>query len=148
MKKALNIFLISLLSLLAVCLIAVGILSWVIFTPEKLTPIVRNQLDKMLICEHQTGDVELTFFSTFPEFGLKINGFLLKNSLPGAPSDTLLNSDKVVATIDLNALWKNRELIVNELFIEKPFILAFIDSTGRANYDIMRPDEEIGRAHV
>ncbi len=142
MKKALNIFLISLLSLLAVCLIAVGILSWVIFTPEKLTPIVRNQLDKMLICEHQTGDVELTFFSTFPEFGLKINGFLLKNSLPGAPSDTLLNSDKVVATIDLNALWKNRELIVNELFIEKPFILAFIDSTGRANYDIMRPDEE------
>lgn len=142
MKKALNIFLISLLSLLVVCLIAVGILSWVIFTPEKLTPIVRNQLDKMLICEHQTGDVELTFFSTFPEFGLKINGFLLKNPLPGASSDTLLNSDKVVATIDLKALWKNRELIVDELFIEKPFILAFIDSTGRANYDIMRPDEE------
>lgn len=142
MKKAFKILLISLLSLLTVCLIVIGILSWVIFTPEKLTPIVRNQLDKLLICEHQTGDVELTFFSTFPEFGLQINGLLLTNPLPGAPSDTLLNTDKVIASVDLKALWKNSELIVNELYIEQPFILAFIDSSGRANYNIIRPVEE------
>ena len=142
MKKAFKILLISLLSLLTVCLIVIGILSWVIFTPEKLTPIVRNQLDKLLICEHQTGDVELTFFSTFPEFGLQINGLLLTNPLPGAPSDTLLNTDKVIASVDLKALWKNSELIVNELCIEQPFILAFIDSSGRANYNIIRPVEE------
>lgn len=65
MKKVLKITLISLSALIAVIVIAVGILIWVVFTPEKLTPIVRNQLDEMLICEHQLGDVELTFFSTF-----------------------------------------------------------------------------------
>ena len=132
----------SLLTLLTVCLIALGVLSWVIFTPEKLTPIVRNQLDKLLICEHETGEVELTFFSTFPQFGVKINDFLLKNPLPGTPSDTLFHADKILASIDFKALWNNRELIVNALSVDKPFILAFTDSTGLNNYDIMRPDDQ------
>ncbi|GAB1415101.1 AsmA-like C-terminal region-containing protein [Paludibacter sp.] len=142
MKKVLKITLISLSALIAVIVIAVGILIWVVFTPEKLTPIVRNQLDEMLICEHQLGDVELTFFSTFPKFGVKINGFLLKNSLPGAPSDTVVNADAMVASIDFMSLWKQNELIVDELFVDNAFILAYTDSTGHSNYDIMKPDEE------
>lgn len=142
MKKVLKITLISLLSIIAVVVISVGILSWVIFTPEKLTPIVRNQLDKMLICEHQVGDVELTFFSTFPQFGIHINGLLLRNNMPDAPSDTVVNADKVIASLDFKALWKKNELIINELFIDNAFILAYTDSADRSNYDIMRPDDE------
>ncbi|MDO9633527.1 MAG: AsmA-like C-terminal region-containing protein [Paludibacter sp.] len=142
MRKFLKIAIIFLSSLLAVCLIAVSILTWFIFTPEKLTPIVRNELNKMLICESELGNVELTFFSTFPNFGVQIDGVLLTNHLEGAPSDTLLNCDNIIATIDLKTLWNNNELIVQELFLENPFILAYIDSTGRANYDIMKPVDD------
>ncbi len=142
MKKVLKIIAISLASLLAILLIAVGILSWVIFTPEKLTPIVRNQLDKMLVCDYELGEVELTFFSTFPQFGLQINDLTIINPLPGAPSDTVISSPKILASLDIKPLWKNNELIINEVEIKKAQILAFTDSLGNANYDIMIPDEE------
>ena len=142
MRKFLRIAIIFLSSLLAVCLISVSILTWVIFTPEKLTPIVRNELNKMLICESELGNVELTFFSTFPNFGLQIDGVLLTNHLDGAPSDSLLSCDQIIATIDFKSLWNNNELIVQELFLENPFILAYTDSLGRANYDIMKPVDD------
>jgi hypothetical protein len=137
--KLLKTTLIVLLSLIAVVVIAASILIWVVFTPEKLTPIVQNELGKLLTCEVQVNKVELTFFSTFPEFGLQIDSFLLKNPMQGAPSDTLLSAEKMVASVDFVALWKNNEVIVNELLLEKPSILVYVDSTGRANYDIMQP---------
>jgi hypothetical protein len=142
MKKVLKIIAISLASLLAILLITVGILSWVIFTPEKLTPIVRNQMDNMLICDYELGEVELTFFSTFPQFGLQINDLTIINPLPEAPSDTVFSASKMLAFLDIKPLWKNNELIINEVEIKKAQILAFTDSLGNANYDIMKPDEE------
>lgn len=140
--KVLKTGLIVLLSLIAVVAIAAGILIWVVFTPEKLTPIVKNELAKMLTCEVQVNQVELTFFSTFPEFGLQIDNFLLKNPMPGAPSDTLLSAERMVASVDIAALWKNNQVIVNELLLEQPNISVYVDSTGRANYDIMPPTPE------
>ena len=142
MKKVLKIIAISISSLLAILLIAVGILSWVIFTPEKLTPIVRNLLDETLICEYELGEVELTFCSTFPQFGLQINGLTIINPLPEAPTDTVISSSEILASIDLKSLWKKNELIVNDVHLKHAKILAFTDSLGNVNYDIMKPDEE------
>ena len=140
--KILKTALIVLLSLIAVVVIAAGILIWVVFTPEKLTPIVRNELGKMLTCEVQVNKVELTFFSTFPEFGLQIDNFLLKNPMQGAPSDTLLSAEKMVASVDIATLWKNNQVKVHELLLERPDISVYVDSAGRANYDIMPPTPE------
>lgn len=140
--KVLKTGLIVLLSLIAVVAIAAGILIWVVFTPEKLTPIVKNELAKMLTCEVQVNQVELTFFSTFPEFGLRIDNFLLNNPMPGAPTDTLLSAEKMVASVDIAALWKNNQVIVHELLLERPEISVYVDSTGRANYNIMPPTPE------
>ena len=142
MKKVLKIALISILYVIAVVVIAASVLIWVVFTPKKLTPIVSDQLNKMLVCEHQIDKVELTFFSTFPSFGIQIDDFLLKNQLDGSPSDTVVYAQKLTASIDFKSLWKNNELIVDDLYLKQTYILAFTDSLGNANYDVFKPDEE------
>ena len=142
MRKVLKIASISLLSLFVILLIAISILAWVVFTPEKLTPIVNSQLDKILLCEHKAENIELTFFSTFPKFGVRIDNFLLKNSLPETPSDTVVYVNNLIASVDIKSLWKHNELIVDELILKHAHILAFTDSLGNVNYDIFQPSEK------
>ena len=60
MKKALKIAGITLGSLLGLLVIAVAIVVWLVFTPSRLTPIVRNFADKMITCPYEIGQVELT----------------------------------------------------------------------------------------
>ncbi len=143
MRRALKIFLITLLSLLAVALIAVSITLWLIFTPERLTPIVRKQADKMLTCQSQIGEVELTFFSTFPQFGLKISDFALINPTPGAQNDTLVAAQQMLAIVDVDAWRKRKEIHVNELKFTNGTVNVFVDSTGINNYSIF-PVSEVG----
>lgn len=140
MKKALKIIIISIGTVLVLLLLTVGILSWVVFTPEKLTPMVRSQVAKFITCKSEIGSVELTFFSSFPEFGLKIDELKLIRPMPNAPSDTLLIADNAFATIDIQALWKNEELIIHEFSLNDVTVNAFVGTDGKANFDIMQPD--------
>ena len=80
----------SLGSVLAILLIAIIIAVWFVFTPQRLTPIVRDILQKNIRCQSQLDEVELTFFSTFPNFNIKINQFTLTNHIQGSKLDTLL----------------------------------------------------------
>ena len=142
MKSWLKVLLITTGSLLTVFLIAVSILLWVVFTPSRITPIVENQLKKQLICEYGIGDVELTFFSTFPRFGIRIGSFYLINPLPGAPNDTVFSASAITASIDFKAFRNNRELILHDLSLENPYLLLYYDAGGNANFDVMVPDAE------
>ncbi|MBN2481291.1 MAG: hypothetical protein JXB19_06100 [Bacteroidales bacterium] len=140
MKKFIKIFFISVASLLAVLIIGICIALWLVFTPERITPIVRNQADKYIACRSEIGAVELTFFSTFPRFGLKVNRFTLINPVADAPSDTLVHADKLVGVLDAAAWWKNKELIITEFVLTNGTIHAFKDGLGHTNFNILIPD--------
>jgi len=51
MKKNLKRVLILFSSLIFLLLLAIGIALWFVFTPEKLTPIVRKQAAKYITCK-------------------------------------------------------------------------------------------------
>ncbi len=136
MKKALKIFLLSLVSLLAIILIVVSVAIWLVFTSERLTPIVRKQADKYISCQSDLGEIELTFFSTFPNFGIKISSFSLINPVAGAQSDTLVSVNEITGIIDAKALWKNNDLILIGLEMKQGTINVWADSTGKTNYDV------------
>lgn len=141
MRKSLKIFLISLGSLILLLGITVSIVLWLVFTPEKITPIAKKQAGKYLNCQTDIGKVELTFFSTFPNFGLKVDRLMLINPTPEAPCDTLLNLNRLNCTVDIMALWKKNELIVRDLYLSDGEICAFIDSQGNSNLDILPASE-------
>ncbi len=142
MKKFLKIFLITLASLILLLIISAGIISWYVFTPEKLTPIVRKQADKFIKGQTEIGKVELTFFSTFPRLGLKIEDVVLINPHEGAPSDTLASFGEFIGYVDIEALRKRNELLLSEVSLKNGTINAFIDSLGNSNFDIFIFDAE------
>jgi len=140
MKKFLKILSISLASLILFLTIVVSIVLWIVFTPERITPIVKNQLPNFISCEAELGSVKLTFFRTFPHFSLRIDDFALINPMTGACSDTLLVVERMEAKVDIRALLRNNELLLGDIHLVNGRICAFIDSDGNTNFDIFPTD--------
>ncbi len=136
MKRFWKIFGITLGTIVGLLLIVVCVAIWLIFTPSRLTPIVRQVADKYITCEHALGEVDLTFFSTFPEFGLRVDGLCLINPKEGAQSDTLLAAPEVVATVNVVEFLKHSNLIVNELSLPNAVANVYIAADGTTNFDV------------
>src|SRR5664280_342565 len=140
MKKFIKIFFVSLLSLLGVLVVAISVVIWIVFTPERITPIVRKQAAKYISCKSEIGSVELTFFSTFPNFGLKVRDFALINPVAGSISDTLVRVKELVGVVDAKAYWKKKDIILVGLELNGGSVNIYSDSLGKTNYNIMPPD--------
>ncbi len=136
MRRFLRVALITLVSLFLIVIISVSVAMWLIFTPERLTPILRNQAEKYVPYPAEIGKVDLTFFSTFPQFGLKLDKFTIISPAKGAVSDTLMNMEQVTAVIDAKKYWKNRDIIINELILTNGILNVFADSLGDSNYNL------------
>jgi len=143
MKTTLKILAWTLTSLIIAAIIAIAVLVWWVFTPEKITPVVQKELNKMLTCETKVDRVELTFFSTFPEFALHLHGLSMVSPMEGAPSDTLLRAATACATIDLMEFLKNDVLVVREVLFTEAVVNAFVNAEGKANYTVMPPSAEV-----
>ena len=137
MKKALKIFGITLGCIILLLAIVIGSALWVVFTPERLTPIVRNVASEYVKCEHHIGQVELTFFSTFPHFGLAIDSLTVINPVEGAPSDTVLSVPHAVTSVDVMALLNEQTLSIPTLHMPDLQANIYIAVNGQANYDIL-----------
>ncbi len=140
MKKFIKIFFISLFSLMGVLVLAVSIAIWIVFTPARITPIIRKQAAKYITCKSDIGSVELTFFSTFPNFGLKVKDFALINPVAGSMSDTLIRVNELVGVVDAKAYWKKKDIILVGLEMNGGSVNVYSDSLGHTNYNIMPPD--------
>ena len=136
MKKFWKLFGIAVGSLIGLIVIVLCVALWLVFTPARLTPIVRQVADGYITCEHQVGEVELTFFSTFPEFGLRAEGLYIIHPMEGAQSDTLLAAPEVVATVDVRAFLRDARLSVRELSLRDAMVNAYIAADGSTNFDV------------
>ena len=137
MKKALKIFGITLGCIILLLAIVIGSALWVVFTPERLTPIVRNVASEYVKCEHHIGQVELTFFSTFPHFGLAIDSLTVVNPVEGAPSDTVLSVPHAVTSVDVMALLNEHTLSIPTLRMPNLLANIYVAADGIANYDVL-----------
>ncbi|MBO7546484.1 MAG: hypothetical protein J6T19_07270 [Paludibacteraceae bacterium] len=137
MKKLLKILGITLASVVGVAVAAVLVAVYIVFTPKHLTPVIDKVAKEYITCPYRLNDVELTFFSTFPEFGLRTGKVLIINPTEGAPSDTLLMADHLVARIELEQLIKEGCINVRELAIQNALANVFIAEDGSTNFDIL-----------
>lgn len=115
-----------------------------IFTPEKLTPVVLKVSNQALNAKLDMKSVELTFFSTFPRFGLKLtDGSLVSKAVNDTlwqKTDSLVSFDKCVVVVNpLDYLYKNK-ITVNYLGLENASVYAFKSKEGIANWDILKTD--------
>lgn len=137
MKKALKIFGITLSSMIGIVLLVIGLAIWVVFTPERLTPIVCNVAKEYVKCEHHIGKVELTFFSTFPYFGLALDSITLVNPTIGASCDTVVHIPHAVVSVDVVAFLNEKTLSIPNINIPDIQANIYVAADGTANYDVL-----------
>ena len=141
-RKIIKRTLIALLSLIILILIAIALAINFIFTPEKITPTVTELLNENLDAEVACERIELTFFSTFPHFGIKLkNGSVITHADKSSKADTLAQFDFCKASFNVEKLWKDHDLEINKLLLVNPKIKAVIHKNGTPNWDIV-PDTE------
>ncbi|MCR5050458.1 MAG: AsmA family protein [Paludibacteraceae bacterium] len=133
--KALKIIGWTLLSIVLLVVVVVTIACYVVFTPERLTPIAREAADKFITCEHEIGEVDLTFFSTFPRFGLRADGLLIINPKAGSPNDTVVAAKHLTATVDVVEFLSRKNLHVHEAILDGASVCFYIASDGTTNLD-------------
>lgn len=131
--KALKIIGWTLLGIVLTLVVVVCIAMYVIFTPARLTPIARQAADKFIACEHEIGEVDLTFFSTFPRFGLRADGLLLMNPTAGAQSDTVVAARHLTATVDVVEFLSRKNLHVHEAILDDAVVHFYIAEDGTTN---------------
>ncbi len=128
---------ISLLGFVLVIIIAATIALWYVFTPEKLTPIVNEQVKKYLSCQTNIEKVAPTFFSSFPIFGLELTNISLIGDTTLTNTDTLLSSDKCFVSFDLMDYLLDDNITLTSILIENGYLNFKIDATGHSNLDIL-----------
>ena len=146
--KALKIIGWTLLGLVLTVVAVACIAMYIIFTPERLTPVARQAADKFIACKYEIGEVDLTFFSTFPRFGLRADGLLLINPKEGAQNDTVVEAKHLVATVDVAEFFNHQNLHVYEAILDDASVNFYIAPDGTTNLSgafITSPDtvEEI-----
>lgn len=120
-------------------IIAFGVLRWAVLAPEKLTPLVTQEAnaylnDARLECD----EVELTYFETYPYFGVKlINGRII-NETDSLPCDTLVSFKRTIVAINPTYIFNSKRIAVELFFIDTPRFYGYIAPDGKANWEIVQ----------
>lgn len=136
MKRALKIIGWTLLGIVLAVVIVACIAMYAVFTPARLTPIAREAAGKFITCQYEIGEVDLTFFSTFPRFGLRADGLLLINPMQGAQNDTVVEAKHVVAKVDVREFLTRKNLHVYEATLGGASVNFFIAPDGENNLSV------------
>lgn len=168
-KRTLWIVLGTLLGLVVLVGVVVAVALNFVFTPQKLTPLVEQVANAYLIDSRLSfRSVELTFFSTFPNFGLRVDGGVLTSNviardttlqdsvlrnataIRGGSSiedtlvtDTVVSFDRLDVVINPVAFVRRDEIVVRRVTLDKPRIYAAVRSDGSVNWDIVRSSAEV-----
>lgn len=120
-------------------IIAFGVLRWAVLAPEKLTPLVTQEAnaylnDARLECD----EVELTYFETYPYFGVKlINGRII-NETDSLPCDTLVSFKRTIVAINPTYIFNSKRIAVELFFIDTPRFYGYIAPDRKANWEIVQ----------
>ena len=143
-KKTIKIIAITLLSLVLLVAAAITFVIHVVFTPEKLTPIVVRVANQTLDAKLDMKSVELTFFSTFPRFGLKLtDGTLVSKAINDTlwqKTDSLLSFKKCVVVVNPIDYLEKQRISLYYLSLDSISAYAHINKEGKANWDIVKLD--------
>lgn len=146
-KKGWKITWIALGSLLGLVVVVLAVALWLVFTPSKLTKIVNSLADNYITCEAKFGNVDLTFLSTFPDAGLKIEDLVIVNPgkgpvRDGEQNDTVAKIGSLTVGIDVKAFLKGNKVIVHQVALDDATANLYIAEDGTANFDIFPKSDD------
>ena len=142
LKKSFKIAGITLGSILGLLIIVLALACWIVFSPSKLTKVAGKAIDKYSPARAEVDTVDLTLVGTYPFLGFRLNGLVIYDDMEDSPSDTLASLDKLTVTVDFKSLYKEKKIILTNLFIDGVNANVFRASDGRTNLDVFSSTEE------
>ena len=140
-KKTLKIGGITLASILGVIIVIFLLLSWTVFSPQRLTKTANQVIDKYLPCNAEVDKVGLSLVSSYPFLAFEFYGLTVFDEMEESASDTLLHSGTFYTFVDMKALLKERKIIVEHLFSNDLQANLFISESGATNLDLFLPSD-------
>lgn len=147
MKKFLKITGITSACILGTFLVLVLVLQYIVFPSSRLKPMVEEAMADYITCDYEIDKVELTYFSTFPKFGVQIEGFRLINPVEGAPNDTLISLPKGLASVYLSDMLFSNTMTLSKIKAIDLEANIYIDEDGNPNFNVFNM-ENIGNLEM
>ncbi len=135
MKKFLKIFGIVLVSIFVLLLVLP------IFFKGKIIKLAQEQANNQLNAKVEFKDVSLSLIKRFPNISVEIEDICIAG-VDTFANDTLLEMDKLAATLDIMSVISGDEIKVKNVQLNRPNVHIRVLENGKANYDIAKPSEE------
>ena len=142
LKKALKITGISLGSLIGLVIILVLVVCWIVFSSSGLTKVAEKAIDKYSPARAKIDDVDLTLVGSYPFLGFRLNGLVVYDDMEASPYDTLAAIDAFTVTVDFKTLYKEKKIILTNLFINGVVANLYTAADGSSNLDVFGTSEE------
>lgn len=136
MKKLLKILGIILLIFIAMLVAIPFVLE------SKIDSIVQNYADENLNAELSFDDIGLSLISSFPKAAVSIKNLKINNLAP-FKDETLATAKSVSFEMGIGELFKGSKepLIINEIIANELLLVLKTNTTGAANYDIVKESD-------
>ena len=134
--------------LLITGIVIVVLLAAVAATPfvfkGKIFEIAKREVNNMLTAEVDFNNdaFDVSIFKTFPNLSVQFGDLQIVGTGQFA-GDTLLSVRRLSATVDIMTLIKGEPIGIIDVTIEKPRIRALVATDSAANFDIMKPSDEV-----
>jgi hypothetical protein len=134
-KKILKISLISIASILILAIALPFIFK------DKIKAMLNEEINNSVNAKISFGGFSLSMFKSFPDFTFTLNGLKVAG-INEFSQDTLANIGTLSVTVDLMSVFKSEQLKMQSFLIDDARIHARVLKNGKANWDIMKPEEE------
>ena len=137
MKKALKIF-----GVFIVIILVAAITIPIIFK-DKLTDILKEQINKNINAQVDFSDVNISIISGFPKATLTLENISVINMEP-FKGDTLFYAKEIALKMPMSVLTKSAEdaIQVNSFTLDKALVNIISDANGNTNYDIAKKNNK------
>lgn len=151
-KRIIKAFIIFIAVLLLLPVIVYGILYFFILPPQKLTPLVVDLVNERIDARFECNEIELTFFSTYPNIGIRINGGCLFSDVARDTvaddyyyrgEDTLLVFKNCEVSFGLIDYLRKNEITINNIVLDSVGMYGYVNTQGKANWEIIKSTDTV-----
>ena len=135
-----NIYKKIIIGLLAALIILFSAIASVpLFFKDSITAKVKTAINKNLNAKVSFNEVDLSIISTFPDLGINLNNLVIIG-VDSFANDTLAHIKTLQLNLNLMSVINGETFKINSVNLTQPSIYAKVLKSGKANWDIIKPD--------
>lgn len=109
------------------------------FFKKEIDAKIKSSINANINAKIEFKALDLSLISSFPNVGIKINN-LSVIGIDSFDKDTLANVKQLQLNVNLLGVLKGETYQINSVNLEEPNIFARVLKSGKANWDILKPD--------